>query len=522
MFHHAQGFPQYAIMNSYEAEELEFKKHVKPVLISDIPPDANVISSHTVYKIKMEENNQLRLKARIAPHGNEDSMKDQLKTDCCMCSPIGIRIILTIATIMKWAIARADAKAAFMKTGRAERDVYVKPPRESLDKMYYWLLLVSAYGLVNSNAKWQHHSDEVMFNIGLQHLSVIAQLFYQMKDGKLALIVIKIVDYLLMTGEKSYMDNFIRQFNDKFQFGTVIHGPGILKFFGLTIIQNTDFSCTVHGDEKLMALEVFPLPRTRRRQPDSELSDYEKSSYMSVNSSLSWLGITASPLCAFISSYLQQKLPDLNVDSIISQCKYLRLLKSYGTSIHYPVPPKSGCHNISILVFSDAGRVIDRGQLSFFAGLLIGPFAQDSQFYVLSWSSHKSKRPVKSVGAAEILAASEAIDEGKVLKQALSTLLGIPLRLIIALDSLDLFTALSTQKNSIDKSIRADVNVIRYEYETQHADDMIWIPGRVNLTDPGTKTDSPLTQAMIQTMACGKLSIDLSEAEARSSDRSLG
>ena len=49
------------------------------------------------------------------------------------------------------------------------------------------------------------------------------------------------------------------------------------------------------------------------------------------------------------------------------------------------------------------------------AGLLIGDFKAGSVFHTLNWFSHKSKRPVKSIGAAEILAAGEAIDEGKVL-----------------------------------------------------------------------------------------------------------
>lgn len=69
--------------------------------------------------------------------------------------------------------------------------------------------------------------------------------------------------------------------------------------------------------------------------------------------------------------------------------------------------------------------------------------------------------------------------------------------------------------NSINKSVRASVSIIRYEYETRHADDIIWIPGRVNPTDPGTNTDSPLTQEMLQTMASGEFSIDLSEAKSR-------
>lgn len=78
------------------------------------------------------------------------------------------------------------------------------------------------------------------------------------------------------------------------------------------------------------------------------------------------------------------------------------------------------------------------------------------------------KRPVKFIGAAKILAPSEAIDEGEMLKIALTLLRYNNITLLVALDSRDLFTTLSTQRNIVDKSTRADVNVIRYEFETQH------------------------------------------------------
>lgn len=50
---------------------------------------------------------------------------------------------------------------------------------------------------------------------------------------------------------------------------------------------------------------------------------------------------------------------------------------------------------------------------------------------------------------------------------------------------------------------------------------MIWIPGRVNLTDPGTTTDIPLTQALVLTMPTGRIAIDLSGFESHSSDLPL-
>lgn len=46
-------------------------KHVKCVRLDEIPAYSNVISSHTIYKIKIVGNYSLKLKARIAPHVNE-------------------------------------------------------------------------------------------------------------------------------------------------------------------------------------------------------------------------------------------------------------------------------------------------------------------------------------------------------------------------------------------------------------------------------------------------------------------
>lgn len=77
--------------------------------------------------------------------------------------------------------------------------------------------------------------------------------------------------------------------------------------------------------------------------------------------------------------------------------------------------------------------------------------------------SHKYKIPVKFIGAPEMLAAAESIEDGKVLKQSLSVLLDNRLRLLLAMDSRDL-TSLIMQPNSVHTSIHADANVIRYEY----------------------------------------------------------
>lgn len=91
-------------------------------------------------------------------------------------------------------------------------------------------------------------------------------------------------------------------------------------------------------------------------------------------------------------------------------------------------------------------------------------------------------------------AESEAIEKGKMLKTAISDILGMPGQTAILIDSKDLYSSFSTRRNSISRSIRAEVNVISFEFEVKNVDVMCWIPRSLSLADPGTKTESPLTQ----------------------------
>lgn len=206
---------------------------------------------------------------------------------------------------------------------------------------------------------------------------------------------------------------------------------------------------------------------------------------------------------------MQQQAPSATLKKFINQCTGLRLLKKLGTTISL-LPPKN-TDNISILVFSDAGRYYDRGQICYVAGILFGKFQKESTFHLLSWSSHREKNPFRSIGAVETLAAGEAIYEGRVLAQTLSLILNQIIELVIALDTKDLFTSLSTKRNSIDTSISADENVISFEFECGNVREMIWIHGRQNLADPGTKENSRLVYSLQLLQFTGKPPMQLME-----------
>lgn len=68
MKHQAQVFEQFPLAKGYLNEQSDFLKTVAIFPKHFLPADENIIGSHTVYKIKMNDDKSLMLKARIAAH----------------------------------------------------------------------------------------------------------------------------------------------------------------------------------------------------------------------------------------------------------------------------------------------------------------------------------------------------------------------------------------------------------------------------------------------------------------------
>lgn len=109
-------------------------QNVKPVAKDYDLHDANVVSSHVLYKIKKSVDGSLKLKSSIAPYGNEDDMKSMLTNDSTVFSPTGLRITEFIASFFGWGLYKADIKTAFQRAGAAIKDVHVKSPRERVSR----------------------------------------------------------------------------------------------------------------------------------------------------------------------------------------------------------------------------------------------------------------------------------------------------------------------------------------------------------------------------------------------------
>ena len=128
---------------------------------SSVPPNANVISSHTINKVKTSEDGTQTLKARIVPHGNRDRQKDNIRKDSSTAQFDVIRILLTAVTFIGMRLALADIKGAYLQSGPIQREIYVRPPREwkgSRGKL--WRLTKLPYGIVEAGRQWAKTVEE--------------------------------------------------------------------------------------------------------------------------------------------------------------------------------------------------------------------------------------------------------------------------------------------------------------------------------------------------------------------------
>lgn len=79
----------------------------------------------------------------------------------------------TYASLTKLHIHKADIKSAFFQNGQANREIYVKPRKESImNSTHVRLLTTAAHELGNANAMWQAQSDHGL--IAIQSDSAVA------------------------------------------------------------------------------------------------------------------------------------------------------------------------------------------------------------------------------------------------------------------------------------------------------------------------------------------------------------
>jgi hypothetical protein len=101
---------------SFTRELSNWKDAYEIISLDLLSPNANYIRSHAFCHVKRatddETNSSLRLKTRIALHGNEDNERDDVRKDTQAASFNSIRTLLSLAAVHHLHVASIDIKGA--------------------------------------------------------------------------------------------------------------------------------------------------------------------------------------------------------------------------------------------------------------------------------------------------------------------------------------------------------------------------------------------------------------------------
>lgn len=115
-----------------------------------IPAEANIISFHVLYKVKHNGDKYLKMKDRTSSHGNKNTYITKRNSTAQCALQLASEFYSTLQRSYCSLCLRSISQAPFLQKGPAQRDFYVRPPKESTDTCrFLWLLLSAAYGLIN-------------------------------------------------------------------------------------------------------------------------------------------------------------------------------------------------------------------------------------------------------------------------------------------------------------------------------------------------------------------------------------
>lgn len=282
------------------------------VLENSVPRNAIIISSHTIFEVKEDDEKVRKLKARLVTHVNRDDMKNEIRKDFSNADMIIVRLLIGIALCIGFSFGVAGVKSAFLQSGPILREIFVRPAPEFWKrKGVLWKLTKLPYGIEEAGQHWAKRIKAWMLGPArLERVFGVKELFVKSNgSASIILLVAKVVHDLLVAASKSDIGNFMKSLQLEFEIWKVCIGRKI-AFAGYDIEKEENGSTTMSMKSYMNRLYPIELFRAKRSERNHRATDYETKKYCSLAGTLMYLGSAVLPQASSITSRMQQDLGD--------------------------------------------------------------------------------------------------------------------------------------------------------------------------------------------------------------------
>ena len=190
-------------------------------------------------------NKEGKTKARLVVRGFEE--KDlEIPRDSPTVGKGAMRIFLSIAGLEQWTVKTTDNKSAFLQGKGLEREIYVKPPKESsTPKHKIWKLKHGLYGLKDGARQFYESVKEELLKLGFTQCNLDPAVFYLQERKKLEGIICCHVDDFLHAGDLRF-EKLMERLRARFSAGRVEEKA--FKYIGFQIEQLPNSIVLDHSD----------------------------------------------------------------------------------------------------------------------------------------------------------------------------------------------------------------------------------------------------------------------------------
>ena len=195
------------------------------------PPDANIIGSKWVYRIKRKADGGIeRFKARLVAKGfHRQEGVDFLETFSPVVKPTTVRMVLSVAISRNWHLRQIDVHNAFLH-GLLNEDVYMAQPPGFLHPRYpqhFCKLHKSIYGLCQAPRAWFSRLTDRLQAIGFKGSQADHSLYVYQHGSILPYFLIYVDDIILVGVDLNFINHVISLLQSDFP----IKNLGELSFF---------------------------------------------------------------------------------------------------------------------------------------------------------------------------------------------------------------------------------------------------------------------------------------------------
>lgn len=436
------------------------------------------------------------IRARLTARGFMED--DEVPKDSPTMHKSSLRIVLALAAANGWKIETSDIKSAFLQGNQLEREVFVKPPRETGLTNKLWRLNKCLYGLRDASKQWYCKVRNILEKNGFKKSRYDSGLFYITDDhNNLVGIVGLHVDDFIHCGTEYFNKEILPKILKEFTVGKSESQK--FMYTGFMINQDKE-GITLDQSDYVDGIEIPTIDAKRMMQTTEEMTAEELTMLRKMTGQLNWTVRASRPDLSFNMIALSTKFKGGLVSDLKDAKKTLVNLKQHKAIVK--ISAIKNMKEAEILLFTDAsyGNINDgKDSTGGYIIFLIDP--RTGACAPLDWRSNKTKRRANSTLAAEALSLSTGLDAAVGIRWQLLDMLGERFKLPITcvIDNKDTYDSVHSSTDVSERRLRREIAILQEYLETEELRRILWCRGEHQLADCLTKkgvNPMPLMQVL--------------------------